>query len=969
MKATLPVFVFSFGVLGYSALPPQGRKTPPVNFNREVKPILSEHCFKCHGPDAASAAAGLRLDTFEGATKRAIVPGNPDISRLIMRAAHSDPKLRMPPKDGGVPQLTPTQIDILRRWIEQGAKYENHWSFVPPKRPAVPHVSDYKWCKNFIDRYVMAKLDAAKLKPEAEADLDTLATRASLTLTGLPPSPEQLDELRADKSEQAYEHFVDRLLASHQYGEHQARYWLDAVRYGDTHGLHLDNERGIYPYRDWVVRAHNRDLPFDKFTEWQIAGDMLEKPTTEQLVATGYVRMNPTTAEGGAIEDEFLAKNTFDRVDTTSTVFLGLTVACARCHDHKYDPIPQKDYYRLFAFFNSTADKPLDDNALLPAPVTRASTEEEEARMAMMDKDLRGRLDKVDVATAKAWLAANQQPALETRDWQVSPSYPAKSFDEAFATAQPGEPGHKDAPTWKAYALKLATDATNVVGKENAAVYVRGTIQAAAPRNVVLGVSSDDGVKVWLNGKLIHENKALRGVTTAIDSVKAELKTGANEIVIKVVNAGGGDGLILRVGDARQERIDKTLASLLKASDDAKVQDEARKVFLEEGPASEEANGYRSLKKTREEFEAQIPMTLIAQEMMKPRKAFVMRRGEYNLPGDEVQRAIPIALGGKLPNGLPANRLGLAKWLTSPSNPLVARVFVNRIWQQHMGTGLVKTAEDFGSQGEWPVNPELLDYLAVNFVENGWSIKKLHRQIVTSATFRQSSRATKAKLERDPENRLLARGPRFRLDAEVIRDRALLAGGLLIDRPGGKGFKPYQPDGLWEAIAFDSSNTAKYVRDKGETIYRRSLYLFWKRTSPHPIMLNFDAPMREACTVRRFRTNTPLQALTTMNEPAFLEASRTMAERVLRREESDEARIREVYEIAYGRSPKPAELAVMRGALARYREKYGKDAPAAEKLLKVGDFPRSTKIPATEHAAWMLICSTLMNTDEFLTQH
>ncbi|MGV3614118.1 MAG: DUF1553 domain-containing protein [Fimbriimonas sp.] len=967
MKAPLPVFVFSLGVLGY-AVAPTPQKAPPVNFNREVKPILSEHCFKCHGPDAASAAAGLRLDSFEAATKRGINPGNPDLSRILMRATHSDSKLRMPPKDSGMKPLTPAQIDILRRWIEQGAKYEEHWSFVPPKRPLVPPVSDFKWCRNFIDRYVLARMDEAKLKPEPEAEPEILAMRAALTLTGLPPSDKDLAAFRADKSEGAYERFVDRLLASPQYGEHQARYWLDAVRYGDTHGLHLDNERGIYPYRDWVVRAYNQDLPFNKFTEWQLAGDMLERPTKDQLIATGYVRMNPTTAEGGAIEEEFLAKNTFDRVDTTSTVFLGLTVACARCHDHKYDPIPQKDYYRLYAFFNSTTDKPLDDNALLPPPVTRAGTDEDDARLAAMDAELADRLKAVDVAKVQAWLDANKQPTIDTKDWQVSPQYKAKSFDEAFATASPGEPG-QPAPAWKPLALKLGVDATNVVGAENAAVYVRGTIQAAAARTVVLGVSSDDGVRVWLNGKLIHDNKALRGVTTAIDSVKAELKAGHNEIVFKVVNATAGDGLILRVGDARQDRMDKALAALTKAPQDPKAIEEARLVFLEEGPASEETTAYRNLKKARADLDAQIPMTLIAQEMMKPRKAHVLRRGEYNLIGEEVGRAVPSALGGKLPNGMPANRLGLAKWLTSPSNPLVARVFVNRMWQQHFGTGIVKTSEDFGSQGEWPTNPELLDFLAVNFIENGWSVKKLNRLIVTSAAFRQSSRATKAKLEKDPENRLIARGPRYRLDAEVIRDRALAAGGLLVDKPGGKGFKPYQPDGIWEAIAFDSSNTAKYTRDKGDAIYRRSLYLFWKRTSPHPVMMNFDAPMREACTVRRFRTNTPLQALTTLNEPAFLEASRTMAERILRREKSDEARLQAAYLYAFGRAPRPAEVSVMRGALARYREKYGKDAAAAEGLLKVGDAPRSKSIPASEHAAWMLVCSTLMNTDEFLTQH
>jgi hypothetical protein len=956
----------SLGVLGY-AVAPAPPKAPRVSFSRDVKPILSEHCFKCHGPDAASAAAGLRLDTFELATKRAIVPGQPDISRLLMRVSHSDPKFRMPPPSSGMKPLTPAQIDILRRWIEDGAKYENHWSFVPPKRPTIPAVSDYRWPRNFVDRFVMAKLDKAGMKPEPEAERDILATRAALTLTGLPPTQADLDAFRADKGEGAYERYVDRLLASPKYGEHQARYWLDAVRYGDTHGLHLDNERGIYPYRDWVVRAFNRDLPFDKFTEWQLAGDMLDKPTTEQLIATGYVRMNPTTNEGGAIEEEFLAKNTFDRVDTTSTVFLGLTVACARCHDHKYDPIPQRDYYRMFAFFNSTKDKPLDDNALLPAPAIRAATEEEEARLGAMDRELNERVAKVDATAARQWLTASLLPPLDTRDWQISPVHVAANFDEAHDKAFPGEPG-QPAPAWKPLKFEIGKESAGLIGKDNAAVYVRGTVRAAAARPVTFGISSDDGVKVWLNGKLIHNNKVPRGTATAIDTVKGELRAGDNELVVKVSNGAAQDGLIVRLGDARQERIDRTYADAAKKLDDPAVQTEVRRLFLEEGPANAEAMAYRKLRKERDEFEAQIPMTLIAQEMEKPRIAHILRRGEYNLPTDKVERAIPSALG-RLPADAPANRLGLARWMTSPKNPLVARVFVNRVWQQHFGTGIVKTAEDFGSQGEWPTNPELLDYLAVTFVENGWSVKKLHRLIVTSAAFRQSSRTPNAKLEKDPENRLISRGPRFRLDAEVIRDRALAAGGLLVDKPGGKGFKPYQPDGLWEAIAFDSSNTAKYMRDKGDTIYRRSLYLFWKRTSPHPVMLNFDAPMREMCTVRRFRTNTPLQALTTLNEPAFLEASRTMAERLLRRKADDDARLRQAYEIAFGRAPRPAEVTVMRGALARYRAKYEKDADAAQKLLKVGDFPRSAEIPAPEHAAWMLICSTLMNTDEFLTQH
>ncbi|AIE88090.1 DUF1553 domain-containing protein [Fimbriimonas ginsengisoli] len=973
MKASLPALLLSLGVVGYAVTPVQ---TPAaaerVSFSRDVKPILSQRCFKCHGPDVTKAAAGLRLDSFAGATKllagghAAIVPRKPDASWLLKRVGAPDKEMRMPPPDAGVPSLTPAQVDILRRWIAQGAKYELHWSFVPPKLPAAPSVSDPKWCRNLIDRFVMAKLDKAGLKPEPEADRETLAMRASLTLTGLQPTPAALERFLKDKGTGAYERYVDRLLASPTYGEHQARYWLDAVRYGDTHGLHLDNERGIYPYRDWVVRAFNKDLPFDKFTEWQLAGDLLPKPTTEQLVATGYVRMNPTSDEGGAIEEEFLARNTFDRVDTTSTVFLGLSVACARCHDHKYDPIKQRDYYGLYAFFNSTEDKPLDDNALLPPPVVRAATEEEESHLAALDRELAALTAKVDASVAEDWLTKSHVPNPATRDWQVSPVYMAANFEEAYAKAQPGEPGQAE-PAWKPVKLEVGKPLANIIAKENASIYVRGTISVEKARTITLGVSSDDGIKIWLNGNLIHDNKALRGLTTATDAVKADLKAGDNVLVAKVVNAGGEDGINIRMGDPGAERMDKALADFHKSPTPAAA-DELRRIYLENGPASVGAIRFRTVRKERDDFEAGIPMTMIAKEMMKPRPAFILRRGEYNLKGDPVVRHIPPSLGA-LPTAAKADRLSLAKWFISPSNPLVARVFVNRVWQQHFGTGIVKTAEDFGSQGEWPVNPELLDYLAVTFVQNGWSVKQLNRMIVTSASFRQSSRISKAKHEADPENRLISRGPRYRLDAEVIRDKALAAGGLLLHQVGGKGFKPYQPDGLWEAIAFDSSTTAKYMRDRGDTIYRRSLYLFWKRTSPHPVMLTFDAPMRDSCVVRRSRTNTPLQALTTLNEPAFLEASRTMAEILLRAPGDDESRLRKGYEIALGRAPKPAEISLIKGALERYRQRYAADPAGAEHLLKVGDAPRSQAIPASEHAAWMLICSTLMNTDEFLCMH
>ncbi|HJP84171.1 MAG TPA: PSD1 and planctomycete cytochrome C domain-containing protein [Fimbriimonadaceae bacterium] len=943
-------------------------KDSGINFNRDVKPILSEHCFRCHGPDAAVVAAELRLDSFAGATKVAITPGKPEKSVLMTRVANPDKEMRMPPPNSGVQPLTDAQIETLRRWIASGAKYEEHWSFVPPKMPVLPHVSNFGWVRNNIDRFVLNQLDKSGLKPEEEADRATLASRASLTLTGLPPRPDLVEEFEADKRPDAYERFVDKLLASPEYGEHEARYWLDAVRYGDTHGLHLDNERSIFPYRDWVVRAFNEDLPFDQFTVWQLAGDLLKNPTVEQLIATGYVRMNPTTNEGGAIEAEFQAKNTFDRVDTTSTVFLGLTVACARCHDHKYDPIKQRDYYSLFAFFNSTADKPLDGNELYPAPVMRAPNPAQDRQLKNFQMYLSECRARAPENEALTWLKSAQRPWPTATKWEISPAFTAATFDEAYAKAFDPEPGQTGKVEWKPFAYKLGDAANNILSKENAAGYVRTTVTMSEASEVPFSVSSDDAVKVWVNGTLAFENKALRGLNQSIDQFKAKLNAGENTVLVKIINAGGPDGFMMRFGDALSERLANTYKVWTTGKPEERKVDELRDLYLEAGPESPVSTDYRRAKKAASDFEASIPMTLVAEELKMPREAFILKRGEYSQPTEKVSRALPASLG-KLAPGQPVNRLGLAKWLVDKKNPLTARVFVNRLWQQHFGTGIVKTAEDFGSQGEWPVNPALLDYLAVTFMENGWSVKKLNRLIVTSAAFRQRSSASKEKLAKDPENRLISRGPRFRLDAEVIRDRALAASGLLLDRLGGRGFKPYQPEGLWEAIAFVESTTSKYVKDTTDDIYRRSLYLFWKRTSPHPVMLAFDAPMRESCTVRRSRTNTPLQALVTLNEPAFVEATRNLAQRVLEEEIVDRQRLERVYMYALGRLPNDRERTIMFAALQRYREKYGKDKAAAEKLLQVGDSPIDRSSPPAELASWMMICSTLINTDEFLTQH
>lgn len=962
------VFCGAFAV-GAVAIPSASAPTErTIEYDRDVRPILSDNCFKCHGPAAATVAADLRLDLASSAlTERdgtfVLKPGQPEQSVLLNRVSEKSPEMRMPPPASGKGALTSEERETLRLWIKQGAKYAPHWSFLPAKKPKVPAVKNKNWLKNELDAFVLARLESEGLKPEPEADKETLLRRVSLALVGLPPTISEVNAFQADKKPGAYERAVDRLLASPRYGEHQARYWLDAVRYGDTHGLHLDNERSIYPYRDWVVRSFNTDLPFDKFTVWQLAGDMLPNPTAEQKIATGYIRMNPTTNEGGAIEAEFQAKNTFDRVETTSTVFLGLTTGCARCHDHKFDPISHKNYFEMFAFFNSTADKPLDGNELTPAPVMRAATPEQDAHLSGLRSKLNSLEKAVAFAVADKWLAsARVEPPTATK-WEVSQAYPSSSFDTAFAQEFGPEPGGlPDTATWKPLALELGKPLANIVGKETAAGFVRAQVHSATERDLEIRVQSDDGVKVWVNGALIHDNKILRGVPDSTDTVKIHLVKGKNDLLFKIVNSFGPDGIGVNFGDPIAQRIDQAFKNKAKPGYEA----ELRKLYLEAGPETAASSTYRKTKGEIVEIEASIPFTLVAEELMKPRPAYILKRGEYDQPTTEVKRALPAFLG-KLPAGAPNNRLGLAQWLVDPKNPLVSRVFVNRIWQQHFGTGIVKTAEDFGNQGEWPSHPDLMDYLAIRFVKDGWSIKKLHRLLVTSAAFRQAASGSAAKRAKDPENRLISRGPRFRLDAEVLRDQALYVGGLLVEKRGGKGVKPYQPPGLWEAIAFTDSTTARYVQDHGDALYRRSLYLFWKRTSPPPAMLTFDAPMRESCVVRRSRTNTPLQALVTMNDPAFFEAARGFAERLTSAKNNDADRIQLAFKAALSRYPKPDELAVFQKSVLRYRAALTKDE--ATELLKVGEAKVKSAVGEKELAIWTILASTLMNTDEFLTMH
>lgn len=786
-----------------------------VDFAREVLPILSDKCFVCHGPDIQDADQ-LRLDSFAAATAdrggyRAIDPDVPEDSELLARLHDTDAP--MPPADAEK-QLSRAEIDLLDRWVRQGGQYARHWAFVPPRKAWPTNETP---TGNPIDAFVSARLNDRGIDFATPADRATLARRAALVLTGLPLDPNDLQAFLADKQELAYERLVDQLLNSPRFGEHQARYWLDAVRYGDTHGLHLDNRRGIYPYRDWVVRAFNENLPLDDFITWQIAGDLLPDPTLEQLVATGFVRMNPTTAEGGAIAAEFQAKNNFDRTETLGTVLLGMSLTCARCHSHKYDPISQTDYYRLLAFFNNTAEHSMDGNKYDYPPVVKVPADQE------------------------AW------------------------------------------DRWNA--LELARD----------------------------------------------------------------------ELLAKVDEAGGVKHLLA----------DKVLQNWRQASRRKRLEMLANPQGpFANGPFLEQAN---SILQDMNKEEAAFTTSLVAKELATPRVTQLLRRGEYNLPIGEPLQPDVLNVMRVFPDDAPRNRLGLVRWLTSRDHPLVARVLINRIWQRTFGNALVRTPEDFGLQGEQPTHPRLLDWMAVELHDSGWDLKHMLRLMVTSRTFRQSSR-WRDDVE-DPENRLLARGPRYRLDAEVLRDIGLWSSGLLDPHMGGEGVKPYQPAGMWLAMAHPASNTKQYVRDDGKRLYRRSLYVYWKRTSPHPMMTLFDAPDRESACVRRSRTNTSLQSLGLLNETQRIEMARTLAERLLRSGRDDVERMDLLFTLLASREPTDLERAACSDLLNSMRSRY-QEAPAdALSLLSIGEVPRDESLDPAEHAAWSQVAITVLASDVALLMY
>ncbi len=920
-----------------------------IDFARQVLPILSNKCFVCHGPDARDAA-DLRLDSEDAATAdrggyRAIDPGKPDASELLARIQSTEQP--MPPVNAEK-QLNDNERRILMQWVLQGGKYAKHWAFVAPTKAAPPQTNH----PHIIDAFIGRKLDAS-IGFAPEADRRTLARRVALTLTGLPPDPDQLARFLDDDSAEAYEHLVDELLASPRFGEHQARYWLDAVRYGDTHGLHLDNRRGIYPYRDWVVRAFNTNLPLNDFITWQLAGDLLPDPGLEQLIATGYVRLNPSTGEGGAIPEEFQAKNNFDRVETLGTVFLGVSLTCARCHTHKYDPITQTEYYRLLAFFNNTAEPALDGNSYTYGPTVKSPADQTSwtqwRRLTSHRDELLANMEtllnqpRIDEAIAFAAKTA----AWRTSEWRVS------DVMSSDAAAPP------DASTWKALdglpgvlTGKAAKDSLPAAGE---AVWLQTSLEAPTDQSLWLTLSGGAGSGAYLDGSAEPCVQKLSNDRMAATPFR--IAEGRHTLLLKIVGDAGVAELRVNLENAWRALVESRDWSACSANDRLRMLTDSQGPFSHD----DQAAPVLALVADLERAEANFTTTLVARELEKPRETRLLRRGEYNLATGEPLQPDVLQVMSPLPSAAPRNRLGLAMWLTDRQHPLVARVLINRLWQQVFGRALVRTPEDFGLQGRQPTHPELLDWLAVELHDSQWNLKHMLRLMVASRTFRQSSAWRPG--ANDPENELFARGPQYRLDAEVLRDIGLWASQLLSPQMGGEGVKPYQPAGMWKALAHPASNTKEYQRDHRRKLYRRSLYVYWKRTSPHPMMTLFDAPDRESSCVRRSRTNTPLQSLGLLNETQRIEMARALAERLLRERPNDTERLERLFVLLACRNPASDELAVCRRLLEQLRQRYAARQDDAEQLLAIGEVQRDPAMDAAELAAWTQVAATVLASD------
>ncbi|HEY1599033.1 MAG TPA: DUF1553 domain-containing protein [Pirellulales bacterium] len=1026
-----------------------------IGYNHDIRPILAENCFACHGPDSASRKADLRLDRREAAIESgAFQPGKPEESELVKRINSTDPDTVMPPA-AAHKTLSPEQKKMLTDWIAAGAEYQPHWSFIAPVRPAVPEVQDKAWPRSPIDNFILARLESLGLKPAPEADRRTLARRASLDLVGLPPEPADVEAFVNDPSPEAYEHYVDRLLAMPQWGEHRGRYWLDAARYADTHGIHFDNYREGWAYRDWVINALNRNLPFDQFTIEQLAGDLLQGRTLDQLVASGFNRCNMTTNEGGVIPEEYLVLYTRDRTETVSQVWLGMTTGCAVCHDHKFDPFSQREFYEMAAFFNNTTQGAMDGNIKDTPPVVVVPTMEDCHAWEQLPGQLATAQQQIDSRRAAArgefdvWLAQAAPATIEAKLVSAGLAFYAplgESAGNVLAVSVGGQPRPVTLgaePAWdtgvtasKAFKSRPETvmevagvgdfekdqaftcsawvkvpreklSGAMVARMDEASGY-RGWdmwLDNGRPATHIVHSWPDDAVKVvgkkpmtvdkWqyvtvaydgsgkAEGVKLYVDGAVQDVEVAANSLKNSIRT---TVPLKLAQRNTSS----RVDDLSLQDL-RLYSRSLEPAEVAQLASATRAAYLVAKPAEgrspsevEELYGWwlaavdpsyqqltarkRELDSSEAAIKGRATIAHVAQEKTDTPVAYILYRGDYDKRRDEVKADTPDILP-PFPAEVPRNRLGYAQWLLRPEHPLTARVTTNRFWQEVFGTGLVKTSGEFGVAGELPSHPELLDWMAVDFRENGWDMKRFFRQLVLSATYRQSAATTTEKQEKDPQNRLLAHGPRFRMDGEMVRDYGLAASGLLTRKLGGPSVRPYQPEGVWEAVAMIGSNTRDYKRDSGDNLYRRSMYTFWKRAAPPASMEIFNAPNREQCTVRRERTNTPLQALATLNDPQMVEAARRLAERTLREGgDNDPSRIDFLARRLLARPFTAEEQPLVEKSVASLVAFYREHADDARQVVTFGESQPDAALDAGTLAGWTMLANELLNLDEVLNK-
>ncbi|MBL8228552.1 MAG: DUF1553 domain-containing protein [Bryobacterales bacterium] len=1037
--------LFACFILGVLSMTVVAAAEQTVEFNRDVRPILSDKCFGCHGPDAKTKNIALRLDVESMAKsdlggRFGIVEGDPAKSEVIRRVTTEKKALRMPPLASGH-TLGEKEIDTLRTWIAEGAKWQKHWSFLAPVRHPLPAVRDGLWPRNGIDHFILARLEREGVKPSGEASRETLARRVSLDLTGLPPTVAELDAFLKDTSPQAYERMVDRLLASPRFGERMAIRWLDAARYADTNGYQFDGERVMWRWRDYVIESFNRNKPYDRFLVEQIAGDLLPGATLEQKIATGFNRNHRANTEDGIIPEEYAVEYVVDRIETASTVFLGLTTGCARCHNHKYDPITQKEFYQFYGYFGNVPEygraiKYGNSPPLIPAPTV---AQQEELRQ------LEARMRTVESALAKQNAEIERAQAQWERNLAKSAplTWAPREMREVSYDLNDNLPGHVGKPRIAAGKLGSAVrfDGSTYFEVPSVAQFdiddrfsIAGWVQPECDNCTIwsrmndsakgkgIGLHLEEGklfltmTNVWADdatrfvalqplprGRWVHlamtytGSKMAEGWKLYVDGKPVEVKVLQDTLYRPFRNAGSTFRVPFRLGagNGREQRyqglIDDVhvysrvlepdeveslavgatlneIAAKPAAQRSAAEKRQIDRYFLDQAaPAGIRENWRRlvALRQDKEALERTFPSVMIMAESVPRKQAHLLIRGQYDKPGESVEPGVPAVLP-PLPAGAPNNRLGLAQWMVDKSNPLTARVAVNRFWQSIFGTGLVKTTEDFGVQGEWPSHPELLDWLAAEFVASGWDVKAMMKLMVMSAAYRQSSASSQELTARDPENRLLARGPRARIPAEMVRDSALLAAGLLKEKLGGPSVKPYQPDGLWQELIMQDMH---YVQSKGDDLYRRSLYTFWKRTVAPPMMANFDSALRESCTVRENRTNTPLQALNLMNDVTFIEAARFVGQRMLREAPGDaNSRLAYGFRLITSRNPSDAEKAVLRSNLQYHLDYFAGNPERVKSYLSQGDSPPDPKLDARELAAYASVASLMFNLDEAITK-